>query len=241
MLTTDEFLGGKLLVQQPQAGYRAAIDPVLLAASIDANPKQSILELGCGTGVVLLCLSWRVSDLILHGVEIQPLYVKLARQNAIANGFNIYLWEHDLAALPTELRQLNFDCVVMNPPYRPCDQGPTPLIESKRIASVESVPLSVWIEVAVRRIKPGGFLHIIIPPSRLQDIITALPASMGGIVIKPVRARMGSDARRLLVRATKGSRTNLRVLSDLILHDDKGQKYADGAAAILRDGAAITL
>ena len=30
-LSQDKFLGGKLLISQPKAGYRAAMDPVLLA------------------------------------------------------------------------------------------------------------------------------------------------------------------------------------------------------------------
>ena len=50
--TADEFLGGKLLIKQPRNGYRAGIDPVLLAASVNAKAKQTVLELGCGVGVV---------------------------------------------------------------------------------------------------------------------------------------------------------------------------------------------
>ena len=33
--STDDFLGGKLRVKQPKKGYRAGIDPVLLAASVN--------------------------------------------------------------------------------------------------------------------------------------------------------------------------------------------------------------
>lgn len=34
-LTEDAFLGGRLRLLQPVQGYRAGVDPVLLAASVD--------------------------------------------------------------------------------------------------------------------------------------------------------------------------------------------------------------
>ena len=54
--STDDFLGGKLRVKQPKKGYRAGIDPVLLAASVNAHIGDNILDLGCGVGVASLCL-----------------------------------------------------------------------------------------------------------------------------------------------------------------------------------------
>lgn len=76
-LTQDRFLDGRLLVAQPRRGYRAAMDPVLLAAACPARPGQAVLELGCGAGVASLCLGWRVPDLRLAGLELQPAYARL--------------------------------------------------------------------------------------------------------------------------------------------------------------------
>ena len=55
-LTDDGFLGQRLHILQPRQGYRAATDPVLLAAAVPAQSGQSVLELGCGAGVASLCL-----------------------------------------------------------------------------------------------------------------------------------------------------------------------------------------
>ncbi|MFM7443793.1 MAG: methyltransferase, partial [Tabrizicola sp.] len=49
-LSDDKFLCGRLRLLQPVRGYRAATDPVLLAAACPAEPGQSVLDLGCGAG-----------------------------------------------------------------------------------------------------------------------------------------------------------------------------------------------
>mgnify|MGYP001821000592 CR=1 FL=1 len=56
-LSRDAFLGGKLHLLQPKTGYRAGVDPVLLAASVPAAAGERVLDLGCGVGAAALCLS----------------------------------------------------------------------------------------------------------------------------------------------------------------------------------------
>ncbi|MGB7263813.1 MAG: methyltransferase, partial [Albidovulum sp.] len=81
-LTEDGFLGGRLRISQPRDGYRAAMDPVLLAAAVPARAGDTVLELGCGAGVASLCLASRVPGLALTGLELQSGYAALARANA---------------------------------------------------------------------------------------------------------------------------------------------------------------
>ena len=87
--TTDDFLGGQLQIKQPLNGYRAGVDPILLAASVHAEVGQTVLELGCGVGVASLALGRRVSGVSITGIEIQPDYADLARENARTNGIDM--------------------------------------------------------------------------------------------------------------------------------------------------------
>ena len=113
----DGFLGGRLRIAQPVRGYRAGADAVMLAAACPARPGESVLELGCGAGVALLCLGARVPGLALTGLELQPAYAALARRNAAANGIAARVAEGDLAHMPALLRGESFDHVIANPPY----------------------------------------------------------------------------------------------------------------------------
>ena len=110
-LSYDAFLGGKLHLWQPAQGYRAGVDPVFLAASVNAIPGQSVLDLGCGVGTAALCLGARVPDLLLQGVERQAFYADLAGRNGLETECA------DLLAMPLDLRQRQFDHVIANPPY----------------------------------------------------------------------------------------------------------------------------
>ena len=67
--TFDRFLDGRLTVAQPRQGYRAAMDPVLLAAACGAKPGQSVLELGCGLGSLSLWMAERYPGARILGVS----------------------------------------------------------------------------------------------------------------------------------------------------------------------------
>lgn len=239
-VTQDQFLDGRLTLLQPSKGYRAAIDPVLLAAAIDICPGQSVLELGCGNGIVLLCLARRVLGIDATGLELQSQNIELARQNASLNQIPLQVVQGNVKNPPQEIRQRRFEHVIANPPYHLANQGVAPHEASQQLASVESLPLSVWVESASRRLNPGGSLSMILPAMRLKDLMTCLPDSLGGIEIKPIRPRPRQDARRILLRATKGSRKELRLADDLILYPDgEGQKYSQEAEDVLRHCAPI--
>ncbi len=238
-VTRDAFLGGRVTVLQPRRGYRAAVDPVLLAAAVDAHAGDSVLELGCGVGVALLCLLSRVPDLTAAGLEIQPELARLARENAALNGFRIDVTEGDVAAAPAPLRQTRFDHVIANPPYNRPGTGFLPADKSRRLADTETVPLTCWIEFASRRLRPGGTMAMILPPARFPDFFAGLPSGVGGVQAKPVRPRAGGDANRVLLLARKGSRAAFRLAADFILHPSEGSDFTAAAGSVLREGRAL--
>lgn len=240
-LTQDRFLDGRLIVAQPRAGYRAAMDPVLLAAACDARPGQAVLELGCGAGVASLCLGWRVPGLQLTGLELQPAYAALARQNAAENGIGLEVIEGDLAAMPQELRARSFDHVIANPPYFAPESGTAARDAGRERAQREATPLSRWVEAGYRRLHPGGWLSIIQKADRLAETLAAIAVGGGSIAILPIAPRVGRAAGRVIVQARKGGRGQLRLLAPLVLHaaPDHGvdaEDLTDIAQAVLRRG-----
>ena len=240
-LTYDAFLGGQINAWQPRQGYRAATDAVFLAAATEAQAGQTVLELGCGAGVALLCLNARVPDLMMTGVERQGSYAELARRNL---GQVARIVTCDLTALPVDLRQQGFDHVIANPPYYPAGGGTSANDAGREAALRTDTPLSAWIEVASRRLAPKGWLTVIQLTERLPEIMATLHPLLGSISVRPLASREGHPAKRVLLRARKGGRAPFTLLPPLVLHEGDhhpgdGSHYTPMADAIQRHGATL--
>lgn len=243
-LSRDAFLGGRLQVWQPRHGYRAGVDPVLLAAAVDAKAGQSVLDLGCGVGVASLCLGVRVPGLRLYGVEIQPDYAALARRNAAAAGLDFEVTEADLAALPPDLRQRRFDHVIANPPYFERGRSVPASDAGRETAMGEGTALADWVAVAARRAVDGGYVTFIQRAERLPALMAAMAARLGSLVLLPLIPRRGREAQLVLLRGRKGGRAAFRLADPVLMHagarhDRDGEDYAPTISAVLRDGAAL--
>lgn len=239
-LSDDRFLDGRLRLLQPLKGYRAATDPVLLAAACPAEAGDSVLDLGCGAGAATLCLGRRVPGLHLVGLELQPDYADLARQNAARNDLQLEVHEGDLARIPAALRR-DFDHVIANPPYYATGGSPSPIAGRARALQVET-PLADWVAAASRRLRSGGWLTLICGVDGLPEVLAAMGRKLGSAAVLPLAPREGRPAPRIILQARKGGRAAFRLLPPFVLHqgpvhDGDRESYTPAAKAILRDGA----
>ena len=245
-LTCDDFLGGKVRAWQPRKGYRAGVDPVLLAASVQAKPGQSVLELGCGVGVASLCLGERVPGLSLTGVELQPDYADLARRNALQNNANFDVITADLRALPADLRQRRFDHVIMNPPYFDRNAGTAAANQGRDTALGGDTPLTDWLDIGTRRLGPRGYLTLIQRMERLPEVLSALSGRLGSLILRPIAGRENRAPELFLLQARQEGRAPFRMATPLVMHSGAThagdvESYTDAVRDILRNGAPLDI
>lgn len=245
-LTHDDFLGGKIKVWQPRRGYRAGVDPVILAASVLAKPGQSVLELGCGVGVASLCLAARVPDLSVTGVEVQPVYAALAARNGAENASPFDVVVADLRNLPSDLRQRRFDHVMMNPPYFDRSTGTASDDAGKDIAFGGETPLWDWLDVGARRVGPRGFLTMIQRMDRLPEALDALQGRLGSIIVRPIAGRIGRAPELFLLQARQDGKTPFQMAPTLIMHEGTRhqgdqESYTREVSDVLRNGAELRI
>jgi tRNA1(Val) A37 N6-methylase TrmN6 len=240
-VTRDAFLGGRLHLLQPVEGYRAGVDPVLLAASVPARAGDRVLDLGCGVGAAILCLGTRVPGLDLVGIERQQLYADLAARNGEGK-LEVFLG--DLAQMPATLRQRQFDHVIANPPYYEPRRRRAGRDTGREAAVGEVTPLATWVKVAAQRLAPKGMAHFIHRVERLPELLAAMLDHLGSIEVLPIAPREGRPADRVLVRARKSGRAAFKLHPALVMHEGPrhlrdGDSFVSLIAKVLREGAPL--
>jgi tRNA1(Val) A37 N6-methylase TrmN6 len=244
-VTEDALLGGRLRIRQPKRGYRVNVDTLLLAATL---PQERIgggrvAEPCCGVGAALLAVATgykRDGAIECVGIEREPVYAQLARENVELNGEAHRTRIIEADALDPHADFGLFDRVLFNPPYDNAEEGRPPA-EGKHAAFIADRPIADWIKVWSNRMSAHSNMTLIHRAHRLGEILNALEGRLGGVEVFPIRPSASAKASRVIVRAWKGSRAPLKLFAGLNLHpsDDAKEKYTPEADGILRGEAHI--
>lgn len=247
-VTDDALLGGRIQLLQPEAGYRVAIDPVFLAAAVPARAGERVLDVGAGTGAASLCLAARVADCRISGLEIDPATVRIANENVRRNGVadRVNVMIGDVVRPPIRLAPGSFDHAMANPPYLEAAHATPPPNAARAGAHVEArasagADLAAWLKFALSMVRSKGTLTLVHRADRLDQVLAELRGLAGGIVVFPLWPDASAKpAKRVLVRAVKGSAQPMRLAAGLILHEADG-RYTAAADAVLRHAQGLEL
>lgn len=229
-MSGDRFLGERVMVRQPQTGFRAGLDAVMLAAAVP-DAKGEVLDLGAGAGTASLCLATRLTEVQVLGLEIDPALVALAAANAKANGMagRVAFAKADVFDLPAAYRR-SFDHVLCNPPFHGPDGEAAP-DPARALALQDEGRLAGWLETGLKRTVSGGTFTAILRADRLGEALAALPER--GVLVFPLWPKAGAAAKRVILQVRQGARAPLQMLAGLVLHQDDGT-YTPEADAVLR-------
>jgi tRNA1(Val) A37 N6-methylase TrmN6 len=241
--TEDHLLGGRIRLKQPAAGYRVAIDPVFLAASVPAEPHQLVLDVGCGAGAAMLCLAARVPHSRLVGLEMQRDLVRLAGDNIILNGLEARasVMIGDLLHAPPRLSPGAFDHVMANPPFHPRHDAEPASVSGKSAATIEGdADLADWVRFSLAMVRSKGTVTFIHRADRIDALLGQIAGRAGEVVVFPLWPGERRAASRILVRVRKQVSAPARLAAGLVLHDPDGGLSA-GAEGVLREGRGLDL
>jgi tRNA1Val (adenine37-N6)-methyltransferase len=224
---------------QPARGYRYSLDPFLLAGFSKPRPRERILDLGAGAGVIGLLLARRLPGVRVTGIELQADLARHAAANARASGLadRCHVIRADLREAPRFLPPEHFDRVVANPPFRRTGSGGAPPDAGRAGARTEaSFTIADLARVTAALVRFGGALDVIHLAERLPELVVALTAND----IEPKALRLvapfpHAPPRLCLLTGIKGARPGLRTLPQLAIHKRPGS-YAGEVQALLGSG-----
>jgi tRNA1(Val) A37 N6-methylase TrmN6 len=247
-ITEDAVLGGRLRLRQLSQGHRIGHDAILLAAACPLHAGERAAELGAGVGAAGLALARRVEESHVTLVEIDARLATLAAENATLNGLstrvdvvNVDVTGDARALASAGLRRHSFMRVLMNPPFNdPARQRTSPDSRRRLAHAGARGTLTAWVQAAAQLLRPSGTLSLMWRADRLEEVLQSLQGHFGATTLLPIHPKPGQPAIRLLVRATRGSRTPLCLLPGFVLADEAGCA-SSAAEAVLRQGALLAL
>lgn len=162
----------KFSLQHDNSTLKIGTDAVLLAALTDVEEAQSVLDIGCGCGVIAFCLAQQLAHKQTHplvcGIDPDEASVMEARQNAAAypllpaDAFRFVQGRvQDMAAAD---QPAQFDLIVANPPFYGHDLKPA---QEKRLRSKHrdhQLPFEELLQSVLKLLKEDGRFALILPP-----------------------------------------------------------------------------
>ena len=218
-MTSDSWYGGRLTLRQPEKGFKATTDALLLAAAIPQD-AQHVLELGAGVGAASLALAARLDQVKVTAVERDEEIAALLAQNIDDNQMSARVVTVSGDAFDEKPHwEGRHDLVMINPPYN--DHRSTLSDDEYRKAAMATDDLARWIKAAAKGLVMKGRLVMISRSDKLDEIMKGLEADFGDISLKPIYTKAEDAAKRVLVSARKGVEGPLSVLPSLMLDQDE--------------------
>ena len=203
------------------AAHPIGTDGILLGAWAQAGVQDvTILDVGCGCGLIGMMLLQRYSAMQLTGLELHPPSAREAQGNLAQSPFSArgQIVEGDFRSWPA---QPQFDMIVSNPPFFEPDQNK---VHSPRVKARQTFTLSApdIILRASELLNPNGSVQMILPAPLGERIkATARAAGLHLTRCTTVYSLAGKSPERLLLHWQKDP-TGPAQFNKLVLRTPQG-------------------
>lgn len=219
---------------QSKDTFMFGIDSVLLAHFAKHKPKDKVIDLGTGTGVIPILMEARYGGSDYTGIDIIEKSTNMAQRSVLLNNLEdkIKIECCDLKSYYKKTSK-KFDVVTTNPPYMIISKNSNnnKIIcknsnENLEIARHEiHATIDDVIKAGNRLLKTKGKMYIVYKPDRLVSLISAMRKNN----IEPKRIRFvqsfkDSEASIVLVEGMKDAKESCIIEKPLIIYE-KENKY----------------
>ena len=226
-LKTDEKLEDLgeygLKIIQAKNVYRFTQDAILLVKFVQLKNNERIIDLGSGSGIIPILLSYRKKGLSVYGIEIQEELANMSKRSVKLNKLEeiIHIIHEDIKNIRNIFESNQFDVVISNPPYISLGKGVIGTVNSRSIARHE---LKCNMEDIVSQsnylLKNKGIIYLISKSSRLVDLMIILRKySIEPKVVRFIHFEKKRNAELFLIEGIKGGKKELKVKKPIFIQD----------------------
>jgi tRNA1Val (adenine37-N6)-methyltransferase len=232
----NDFTFKQFQIRGHQCGMPVSTDGVLLGAWANISASKTILDIGCGTGLLSLMAAQRNDKADITAVEIEPQAFQAALDNCQHSPWTsrIDVVQSDIADFGTPLHQ--FDAIICNPPY--FNSGEVSPTSNRAIARhTDRLSHKALLTHCSNLLIQGGTASFILPIYEGEifiELLSNTPLSLSRLT--HVQSTSNKPVSRLLIEVvfTEHHNHNLTVeYSELLIHQGSG--YSDPFINLTKD------
>ena len=157
---------------------RIGTDSVLLAAVMPLRDVHTVLDIGCGCGVVGFCIADRlrragVKDVTLTGIDIDEASVLEAQGNAARfpnqEGVQFEFRQMSLQQRVLQVERKRYDLIVSNPPFFVSSLKPADARRRQARHTDGTLSFRELVDGVVSLLAPSGLFGVILPAKEFAD------------------------------------------------------------------------
>lgn len=228
MIKTDTLKNGYKILQDSER-FQFGIDAVLLAdyASKSLKEKESVIDLGTGTGIIPLLMVNKCKTAAFTGLEVQKESAEMAARSVAMNELEgqIQIVHGDLKEAGSLFPRHSFNVVTCNPPYmidahgRNNEQDALTIARHEVLCTLEDV-----VTAADYLLASHGSFFMIHRPFRLPEIFSSLEKhKMEMKRMRLIYPFSDKEPNMVLIEARKNAKRRLTIEPPLIVRNDDGE------------------
>jgi len=207
-----------MFLYQPTSGYCYNSDSIFLYDFISAfKPKGSLLDVGCGVGIISLLLS-RDFNIETSIIDKQEKMLNYATHNYVLNDLEVKSHLGDFTEFQTAVK---FDYIISNPPFYDSrvTQSENTHLNIARYA--HHLPIEDLIAKVKTLLKPRGYF-IFCYDAKQVDLLVYHLTSHGINVekIQFVHSKINRDSKLVMIAARLGSKSMTQILPPFVVFDE---------------------
>lgn len=236
-VTLDDLQNGYFIYQTAD-GFRFGVDAVLLSEFTGVKLKETVLDMGTGTGIIPILLAAKTKGKHFTGLEIQKTSADIAYESVKYNNLNdrIDIVNGDIKKASEIFGCESFDVVVSNPPYMIDTHGLRNDLDSKYIARHEALcSFEDIAREASRVLKSRGRFYLIHRPFRLAELMnTLIKYKLEPKKLRMIHSYIDKEPSMILIEALKGGNSGMRISKPLVIYEKNGE-YTEEVRSVYKN------
>lgn len=221
-----------MFLYQPTSGYCYNSDSIFLYDFIASfQPKGTLLDVGCGVGIISLLLS-RDFNIETSIIDKQKKMLDYATHNYVLNSLEAKSYLGDFTELQTEDR---YDYIISNPPFydEKVQQSEDTHLNIARYA--HHLPIEQFIKRVKTYLKPKGWFLFCYDAKQIDLLLHHLKKNgINPEKIQFVHSKIDRESKLVMIAARNNSKSMTQILPPFVVFDENNTYRPNAQAAFDR-------